>query len=282
MTLIKEPKKWYIKLFTLGKKFSSKTFSDNTKKFLLNAAGLFVVVTFTFYVENLGDEYETKQKYIKLVKDISSGMNDILVYSEGYKESTDFVAEVYNKQLDKWEVDNDSIFIDFTEDEEEPDGKYYFAPMSWFNQYDPFIPPISSGYFGIFESGNQDFKLVDPFTTKIIAEIMKGTDLKYLKENTNEIERKIIQEYEEIFKEWSRDIDVTEYYHNDFWIKNRKFIQNDGQLKYLLHRRKELWEFDIKWQIDDYSEKVKDEKKILDSMINIFDKKKYFLYWEIN
>ena len=111
MTLIKEPKKWYIKLFTLGKRFSSKTFSDNTKKFLLNAAGLFVVVTFTFYVENLGDEYETKQKYIKLVKDISSGMNDILVYSEGYKESTDFVAEVYNKQLDKWEVDNDSILL---------------------------------------------------------------------------------------------------------------------------------------------------------------------------
>ena len=187
MTLIKEPKKWYIKLFTLGKKFSSKTFSDNTKKFLLNAAGLFVVVTFTFYVENLGDEYETKQKYIKLVKDISSGMNDILVYSEEYKENTDFVAEVYIKQFDKWEVDNDSIFIDFTEDEEEPDGKYYFAPMSWFNLYNPFIPPIGSGYFGIFESGNQDFKLVDPFTTKIIAEIMKGTDLKYLKENTNEI-----------------------------------------------------------------------------------------------
>ncbi|MDC1029928.1 hypothetical protein OAR07_01430, partial [Flavobacteriaceae bacterium] len=92
--------------------------------------------------------------------------------------------------------------------------------MNWFNEYDPFNPPIISGSFGIFESGNQDFKLVDPFKTKIIAEIMKGTDLKYLKENTNEIERKIIQEYEEIFKEWSRDIDVTEYYHNDFWIKN--------------------------------------------------------------
>ena len=282
MTVIKEPRKWYIKLFTLGKKFSSKTFSDNTKKFLLNAVGLFVVVNFTFYVENLGDEYETKHKYIKLVKDIRSGMNDILVYSDGYKEKIDFVAERYNKQLDKWEVDNDSIFIDFIVDEEEPDGKYYSAPMNWFKEYDPFNPPIISGSFGIFESGNQDFKLVDPFTTKIIAEIMKGTDLKYLKENTNEIERKMIQEYEEILKEWSRDIDVTEYYQNDFWIKNRKFIQNDGQLKYLLHRRKELWEFNIKYHIEDYSQKVKDDQKILDSMINIFDEEKYFLYWKIN
>ena len=111
---------------------------------------------------------------------------------------------------------------------------------------------------------------------------MKGTNLKSLKEKTNEIERKMIQEYEEILKKWSKEIDVTEYENKDFWIKNRKFIQNDGQLKYLLHRRKELWELDIKWLIDDYSEKVKDEKKILDSMINIFDKKKYFLYWEIN
>ena len=30
MSVIKEPKKWYIKLFTLGKTFSSRTFSDNT------------------------------------------------------------------------------------------------------------------------------------------------------------------------------------------------------------------------------------------------------------
>jgi hypothetical protein len=37
MTLIKEPKKWYVKLFTLGKNFRSRTFSDNSKKFLLNA-----------------------------------------------------------------------------------------------------------------------------------------------------------------------------------------------------------------------------------------------------
>ena len=212
----------------------------------------------------------------------------------GKKKTPDLVMPEEDDWDDDWEEldwdtldyeedsDKADLLDSVEEDEEEPDGKYYFAPMSWFNQYDPFNPPISSGYFGIFESGNQDFKLVDPFTTKIITEIMKGTDLKYLKENTNEIERKMIQEYEEILKKWSKEIDVTEYENKDFWIKNRKFIQNDGQLKYLLHRRKELWEFDIKWQIDDYSEKVKDEKKILDSMINIFDKKKYFLYWEIN
>ena len=62
MNVIKKPKKWYVKLFTLGDKFSSQTFSDNTKKFSLNAIGLFVVVTFTFYVESVGDDYENRKR----------------------------------------------------------------------------------------------------------------------------------------------------------------------------------------------------------------------------
>lgn len=70
MTLIKEPKKWYVKLFTLGKNFSSRTFSDNSKKFLLNAVGLFVVVTFTFYVESVGDDYEKRHEYLEVVKSL--------------------------------------------------------------------------------------------------------------------------------------------------------------------------------------------------------------------
>jgi len=57
MTLIKEPKRWLLKLFTSGKNFSSKTFPDNSKKLLLNAVALFVVVTFTFYIEKVGDIY---------------------------------------------------------------------------------------------------------------------------------------------------------------------------------------------------------------------------------
>jgi hypothetical protein len=42
------------------------------------------------------------------------------------------VQRCIRKQFDKWEVDNDSIFIDFMEDDEEPDGKYYFAPIILF------------------------------------------------------------------------------------------------------------------------------------------------------
>lgn len=280
MSVIKEPKKWYVRLFTLGKNFSSQTFSDNFKKFLLNGIGLFIVVTFTFYVENLGDEYETKQKYIEVVKEINYGMQNILDYSKAYKEQIDWVSEMYNKQYEKWELNNDSIFIDFEVDNEEPDGKYYYAPMSIFYLSDPFNPP-SLG-FEIFKSGNQDFKMVDNFTTYIISELMEGWALEYLKENTNEVEKKIVQEYMNILKKWSDKIDVTQVDYNEFWIENRKFIQNDKELKYLLYRRLELWKWTIGEQVDIYIENVENNQKILDSMINKFDKEKYFIYWKID
>jgi hypothetical protein len=280
MTVIKEPKKWYVRLFTLGKKFSSQTFSDNFKKFLLNGTGLFVVVTFTFYVENLGDEYETKQKYVESVKEINSGLESILLYSNEYREQVNWVAELYTNQYNKWEIDNDSIFIDFQEDDEEPDGKYYFAPMAMFDLYDTFNPP-SLG-FEIFKSGNQDFKMVDPLTTSVITDIMEGGDLKYLEENTNQNEKKIVEEYEIILKKWTGKIDVTTKDNNQFWIQNRKFIQNDNELKYLLYRRMELWTYSIGEQVDYYIKVVENDQRLLDSMINIFENEKYFLYWKIN
>ena len=138
MNVIKEPKKWYVKLFTLGKNFSSRTFSDNSKKFLLNAIGLFVVVTFTFYVESVGDDYENRQKYLDVSKDILEELYAMSSYTDFYLEQIDWVTEMYQKQYKRWEEDNDSIFIDFQEDDEEPDGKYYFAPLSMYSNRDPF------------------------------------------------------------------------------------------------------------------------------------------------
>jgi hypothetical protein len=187
---------------------------------------------------------------------------------------------MYRKQFDKWEVDNDSIFIDFVEDEEEPDGKYFFSPLSFFNQQNPFNPP-SLG-FEIFKSGNQDFKMVDPLTTSVITDIMEGTDLEYLKKNSNQVERIIVEEYEILLKKWAGKIDVTLKDENEFWIKNRIFIQNDKELKYLLFKRMDLWEYSIREQVQEYIKNVGNDQRILDSMINIFENEKYFLYWKIN
>ena len=280
MTVIKEPRKWFIKLFTLGKNFSSRTFTDNSKKFLLNAIGLFVVVTFTFYVESVGDDYENRQKYLDVAEAVLGELYRHQVYVDAYIEQTNWVTDMYQKQYDRWEVDNDSIFIDFMEDEEEPDGKYYFAPLSFFNLQNPFNP--QSLGFEIFKSGNQDFKMVDPLTTSVITDIMEGTDLEYLKKNSNQVERIIVEEYEILLKKWAGKIDVTLKDENEFWIKNRIFIQNDKELKYLLFKRMNLWEYSIREHVQEYIKNVENDQRILDSMINIFENEKYFLYWKIN
>ena len=278
MAKIEKPKNLILRLFTLGKSFSTKTFSDNTKKFLLNGLGLFIVVTFTFYVENLGDEYETRMKYIDNVKTISAGLESIIRYSKDFKEEVVWVSEMYQKQFEKWEVNNDSIFLEYDEDE---DGGYYYPPMGFFDTSNPFNPPQLG--FEIFESGSQDFKLVDPYVTSKIFEINKGIDLEYLKANTNDIERKIVNQYSEILMKWARqNIDLSNRYDNGFWIENRKYIQKDKELKFILQKRVELWGVNIIYQLDDYINIVERDKTILDSVIRIYNQEKYFLYWRVN
>lgn len=281
MAKIEKPKNLFLRLFTLGKNFSSKTFSDNTKKFFLNGIGLFIVVTFTFYVENLGEEYETRKKYKDNVKAISAGLESILLYSKDFKEEVDWVAEMYRKQYDKWDIDNDSIFLDSFEDSEKPNESFYFPPMYFFTNRNPFNPTQIG--FEIFESGNQDFKLVDPFVTHKISEIIKGDGLTYLKKNTNDVEEKIVIEYTEILKKWARDkIDITNISDNEFWIENREYIQKDMELKFILMKRGELWEESIIYQLDDYIKIVENDKRILDSVIDNYNQEKYFLYWRLN
>ena len=278
MNVIKEPKKWYIRLFTLGKNFSPRTFSDNTKKFFLNGIGLFIIVTFTFYVENLGEEYEIRMKYIDNVKTISEGLESVILYSKSYKENVNWIAEMYQKQFDKWEVNNDSIYLEYVDD---PEGRFYYSPMSLFYNRDPFSPNQIG--FEIFESGGQDFKLVDPFVTYKISEIIKGTDLTYLKKNTNDVEERIVNQYSDVLKKWARDkIDITNIYDNEFWIENRKYIQKDMELKFILMERRQLWEESIIYQLDNYIKIVEDDKRILDSVINNYNQEKYFLYWRVN
>ena len=281
MTVIKEPKKWYVKLFTLGRNFSSKTFSDNTKKFLLNAVGLFIVVTFTFYVESVGDDYENRQKYLDISKDILDELYFISSYTDDYIEQIEWVSAMYQKQYDRWEQDNDSVFIDFQIDEEEPDGKYYFSPMGAYNQRNIYDPPRTN--FELFSKGTQDFFLINPEISIRIFELYTGTGLKYLIQNTDEAESKLIENnLDRIQNKWSEDLPWIDLDYNDFWIENRKYIQNDKYFKLNLFRRLELWEYSIKFQLAYQNKEIKEDIKALDSIIKLMDNEKFFLYWKIN
>ena len=281
MNVIKKPKKWYVKLFTLGDKFSSQTFSDNTKKFSLNAIGLFVVVTFTFYVESVGDDYENRKKYVDVAKGILEELYLTSEYTDNYIERIDLVSAMYRKQYDRWEIDNDSIFIDYQEDEKEPDGKYYFAPMAIYGHRDPYTPPRVK--YDTFSKGNQDFFLINPEISNLIYTLYEGTGLKHLIEDTGKVEMKYIDKFfDRVDNKWSADLPWIDIDHNEFWIQNRKYIQNDKYIKFNLNRRLDLWEYNVKEELSYQNEIIKEDIKALDSIIQVMDNEKHFLYWKID
>jgi len=281
MTVIKDPKKKYLKLFTLGKKFSSKTFSDNTKKLLLNALALFVVVTFTFYVESVGDNYENRQKYLDISKKILDELYLVSDYTDTYISQTDNLLPMYKKQIDRWDNDNDSIFIDYFKNRNAPNGKYYYAPLGLFTNTKVYNPPRIE--YKTFSKGTQDFFLINPEISNRIFELYEGSDIQYLSEETAKNEEKYINQFmDRLENKWVEDLPSVDIESKEFWIKNRKYFQNDKFLKHLFKKRYDLWRFIVKDQLSYQNEIIKKDIKSLDSVIQRMNNEKYFLYWKLD
>ena len=281
MTVIKKPKKWFVKLFTLGKNFSSKTFSDNTKKLLLSSLSLFVVVTFTFYVESVGDVYRNRQKYLDVSKNILIELYLVSEYTDEYIAQTDFVLPMYEKQYNRWDIDNDSIFIDFFVDEKAPNGKFYYAPLGLFKNTKPYNPPRTE--YKTFSRGTQDFFLINPEISNRIFELYDGSDIQYLFEDTGKNEEKYVNQFiNRIESKWVEDLPWLDIDSLAFWIENRKYIQNDKFLKHLLKKRNDLWRFNVREELSYQNELIKKDIKSLDSTIQKMSNEKYFFYWKID
>ena len=281
MTVIKDPKKKYLKLFTLGKKFSSKTFSDNTKKLLLNALALFVVVTFTFYVESVGDNYENRQKYLNISKKILDELYLVSDYTDTYISQTDNLLPMYKKQIDRWDNDNDSIFIDYFKNRNAPNGKYYYAPLGLFTNTKVYNPPRIE--YKTFSKGTQDFFLINPEISNRIFELYEGSDIQYLSEETAKNEEKYINQFmDRLENKWVEDLPSVDIESKEFWIKNRKYFQNDKFLKHLFKKRYDLWRFIVKDQLSYQNEIIKKDIKSLDSVIQRMNNEKHFLYWKLD
>ena len=281
MTVIKDPKKKYLKLFTLGKKFSSKTFSDNTKKLLLNALALFVVVTFTFYVESVGDNYENRQKYLDISKKILDELYLVSDYTDTYISQTDNLLPMYKKQIDRWDNDNDSIFIDYFKNKNAPNGKYYYAPLGLFTNTKVYNPPRIE--YKTFSKGTQDFFLINPEISNRIFELYEGSDIQYLSEETAKNEEKYINQFmDRLENKWVQDLPSVDIESKEFGIKNRKYFQNDKFLKHLFKKRYDLWRFIVKDQLSYQNEIIKKDIKSLDSVIQRMNNELYFFYWKLD
>ena len=276
----KEKLNWFLRLITLGDRFDIKDFWDRVKKSIVEFVILVFGVTVSFGIEQQGGVSDNRADGIENLKNLREEVGKMITYTDEYIGQIDWVTELYQKQYNRWEQDNDSIFIDWQLDEEEPDGKYYFAPMGLYVQRDPFDPPRVN-----FDAIKLDgtFRLMPKEVGLKMTEIYDGTELKYLIENTGKNEERFVQQFvDRIANKWVYDLPWVDVDYNEFWIENRKYIQNDKFIKYNLYKRLDLWQYSVKEQLQSYKSSLIESTKLLDSVIEVRESEFEFIWWVLN
>ena len=276
----KEKLNWFLRLITLGDRFDIKDFWDRVKKSIVEFVILVFGVTVSFGIEQQGGVSDNRADGIENLENLREEVGKMIAYTDEYIGQIDWVTELYQKQYNRWEQDNDSVFIDWQLDEEEPDGKYYFAPMGLYVQRDPFDPPRVN-----FDAIKLDgtFRLMPKEVGLKMTEIYDGTELKYLIENTGKNEERYVQQFvDRIANKWVYDLPWVDVDYNEFWIENRKYIQNDKFIKYNLYKRLDLWQYSVKEQLQSYKSSLIESTKLLDSVIEVRESEFEFIWWVLN
>ena len=276
----REKLNWFLRLITLGDRFDIKDFWDRVKKSIVEFVILVFGVTVSFGIEQQGGESDNRHDGIENLQNLRQEVDEIIAYTDEYIEQIDWVTDMYQKQYDKWEKDNDSVFIHWQLDEEEPDGKYYFSPMGMYNNRNPFDPPRVN-----FDAIKLDgtFRLLPRNVGLKMTEIYDGTELKYLIENTGVKEERYVNQFiDRVANRWVFDLPWVNLDYNEFWIENRKYIQNDKFMKYNLFKRLDLWQWSVKDQLQEYRNSLTESTKMLDSVIAVRDSEFEFIWWVLN
>ena len=276
----REKLNWFLRLITLGDRFDIKDFWDRVKKSIVEFVILVFGVTVSFGIEQQGGESDNRHDGIENLQNLRQEVDEIIAYTDEYIEQINWVTDMYQKQYDKWEKDNDSVFIHWQLDEEEPDGKYYFSPMGMYNNRNPFDPPRVN-----FDAIKLDgtFRLLPRNVGLKMTEIYDGTELKYLIENTGVKEERYVNQFiDRVANRWVFDLPWVNLDYNEFWIENRKYIQNDKFMKYNLFKRLDLWQWSVKDQLQEYRNSLTESTKMLDSVIAVRDSEFEFIWWVLN
>ena len=276
----KEKLNWFLRLITLGDRFDIGDFWDRLKKSIVEFIILVFGVTVSFGIEQQGGESDNREDGIENLTNLREEIEKMIVYTDSYIEQIDWVTDMFQRQYDRWEEDNDSIFIDAQDDEAEPNGKYYFSPMSLYVQRDPFDPPRVN-----FDAIKLDgtFRLLPKEVGLKITNIYDGTDLKYLIENTGKNEERYVNQFiDQVANKWVYDLPWVDLDYNEFWVENRKYIQKDKFIKYNLYKRLDLWQWSVKDQLQQYKSTLEEGTKMLDSVLAVRESEFEFIWWVLN
>ena len=107
----KEKLNWFLRLITLGDRFDIQDFWDRLKKSIVEFIILVFGVTVSFGIEQQGGESDNRADGIENLLNLREEIDKMIAYTDTYIEQVDWVSALYQKQYDKWELDNDSVFM---------------------------------------------------------------------------------------------------------------------------------------------------------------------------
>ena len=278
----KEKVNWFLQLITLGDRFSWRDFYDRLKKGIVDFSIVFFGVLLSFGVEQKGMRDDERDDGIENLYKLRDEIEEMIQYTDIYADEIKWVSEIFRKQFYRWEKDSDSAFIDWYDEPEDENGGFYFTPMANYNQRNPFDPPRTT-----FEAIKLDgtFRLLPDIVGRRMTDAYEGQDVRYLIENTgkNGIEERYVNQFiDRVASKWVYDLPPFDLNEIEFWIKHRKYIQADKFLRYNLFKRVEMWDYDVRLQVDKYKKFLEGSYTMLDSVIAAREREYKIIYWVIN
>jgi len=262
---------WFLRLITLGDRFSYQDFFDRLKKGFVEFLIVFFGVLVSFSVEQQGENFDDREKNVDNLMNLRDELKSMQSYTQEYIGTNEWITELYRQQYSRWEQDNDSIFIFWEEDEE-----FHFPLMAYYTNRDPFNPPRVV-YDAIKLDGT--FRFLGSEIGRLVNDNYDGTFLKYLMINTDKEEKTYIEEFtHRLAHQWVFDLNKIDVEDNDFWIENRRYIQQDRYVKYNLFKRLELWT-QINEQLNIYNDLLTNNIRVLDSVINKKEEEWTLIWW---
>ncbi len=262
---------WFVRLFTVGDRFSIRDFYDRLKKGFVEFLIVFFGVLVSFSVEQQGENFDDREKNIDNLMNLRDELKEMQIYTQDYIAQNEWVTAMYREQYKRWEQDNDSIFLFYEEEDD-----FYYAPMAFYTNRDPFNPPRVV-YDAIKLDGT--FRFLGSEIGRLVNDNYDGTFLKYLMINSDNEEKTYIEEFtHRLAHQWVFDLERIDVEENDFWVKNRRYIQKDRFVKYNLFKRLELW-LQINDQLTTYDQLLSKNIAVLDSVIQEKEDEWTLIWW---
>ena len=267
---------WFLKIFTIGDKFSLQDFLDRAKKMVVEFFAIFFGVFLSLAVDQKRENSNHRSDNINNMKKLKVELQDILVYTDEYIEGVTWFYDLFQRQYDRWGENSDSVFLDIMG---EGDDAYAFAPLSFYEQAMPYDPPKVA-----YESVQLDgtFRFLDDTLEHELTQIYSGSTLFYIKENAYARDQAIVDDFvSRISDRWVEELGDVKTQYNYFWEDNREYIQNDYYINHNVFRR--LGNFNqITDQLLEHKASVEGAISLLDSILKHKEEEFEIIYWVVD